>query len=192
MTDENSNSSSKEETSAEEQNGTTLKRGERIKTTDICWDLEDLVVDVSDLNENKCNNNEEEKEEKGKEEKKVEEKEKKQKKRKKKQKTKDVKEEKEEKEEEKEEEKLPISKRDNIINEIRITEQDYVKDLKIIVDVFITPLKENNILQIKQISGIFSNVAVILNINEKLNDDLLSNPDNNSILIGEIFLGMVR
>lgn len=84
-----------------------------------------------------------------------------------------------------------IKQRNNIINEIRDTESDYVKDLQIIVEVFNQPLLKTAIIPQPDIVGLFSNIAVLLNVNQKLNDEISASDDNDTILVGKIFVGMV-
>lgn len=77
-----------------------------------------------------------------------------------------------------------------VINEIRVTESDYVKDIGIIVNVFSTPLRSEGILSPAEMVALFSNIEVIVNVNQKLLGELDANDDNETILIGKIFLGM--
>jgi len=105
----------------------------------------------------------------------------------------------EEKEEEKEEtpeerairkEAQRVKQRKNIINEIRDTERDYVNDLNIIVNVFTIPLTQEGIIPQADIVGLFSNIAVLVNVNQKLHLEISANPDDETIQIGKIFVGM--
>ena len=65
---------------------------------------------------------------------------------------------------------LPVSEdlpkeervRNKVVNEIATTERGYVQDLEIIVDVFMNSVKNSNLLNPAQITGIFSNVEAIL------------------------------
>ena len=79
----------------------------------------------------------------------------------------------------------------NVINEIRTTEADYVNDIAIIVEVFSKPLSESGLLNPVDMVGLFSNIEVLVNVNQKLLAELEANPDNENIMIGVIFLGMV-
>ncbi|EGG17431.1 pleckstrin domain-containing protein [Cavenderia fasciculata] len=58
--------------------------------------------------------------------------------------------------------------RNKVINEIINTEKDYISDLKVIINVIYTPLKESKILQEKDISTIFSNVQFLLSPIQRL------------------------
>eukprot|EP01103_Thecamoeba_quadrilineata_P017332 TRINITY_DN6099_c0_g1_i1.p1 TRINITY_DN6099_c0_g1~~TRINITY_DN6099_c0_g1_i1.p1 ORF type:complete len:713 (+),score=177.86 TRINITY_DN6099_c0_g1_i1:19-2157(+) len=96
--------------------------------------------------------------------------------------------------------------RQKILEEILITEKDYVADLYIIIDVFLKPLQElckteKSVLP-RDIQFIFSNVEVIVHVNHQfLNDleDLLKDsPDSaqdintHSVKIGNVFLNMAN
>ncbi|KAM9951765.1 hypothetical protein ACTFIT_002448 [Dictyostelium discoideum] len=63
--------------------------------------------------------------------------------------------------------------RNMVINEIINTEKDYIADLNIIVNFILTPLKESKIIPDKDISIIFSNIQLLLNVNKELLSDLL-------------------
>ncbi|KAN0026491.1 hypothetical protein ACTFIV_007478 [Dictyostelium citrinum] len=63
--------------------------------------------------------------------------------------------------------------RNMVINEIINTEKDYIADLNIIVNFILTPLKDSKIIPDKDISIIFSNIQLLLNVNKELLSDLL-------------------
>jgi len=58
--------------------------------------------------------------------------------------------------------------RRHVLREILVTEESYVKDLRIIVDVIIPNMKSKKVLDQTQINGIFSGVEVLLNFNNFL------------------------
>ena len=56
-----------------------------------------------------------------------------------------------------------------IISELIETEKDYVRDLRILIDVFYTPLKAKAVLKKeKSVSSIFSPISLMLNVNVEL------------------------
>ena len=85
-----------------------------------------------------------------------------------------------------------LKQRNNIIQEIRVTEGDYVKDLDIIVRVFSQELQRNGIIPKSDVTALFSNVSVLLSVNTNLNNELVANNDDKTILIGKIFADMVN
>ncbi len=59
-----------------------------------------------------------------------------------------------------------------IMKELIDTERDYVRDLRIIVDVFYAPLKAKGILKEKDASRIFGSIPLMLNLNAQLLESL--------------------
>ncbi|KYQ89024.1 pleckstrin (PH) domain-containing protein [Tieghemostelium lacteum] len=57
--------------------------------------------------------------------------------------------------------------RNKVINEIINTEKDYISDLNIIINVIYQPLKELKIITDKDLSTIFSNIQLLLNVNKE-------------------------
>ncbi|KAN0032251.1 hypothetical protein ACTFIV_006132 [Dictyostelium citrinum] len=79
-----------------------------------------------------------------------------------------------------------------IINELIETERDYVRDLNIVVEVFLNPIREKQLLSAKDINALFSNIEILYSINmnvlkalEKDKDPLCEN-----ISVGQTFLDM--
>ncbi|KAM9989947.1 hypothetical protein ACTFIY_005993 [Dictyostelium cf. discoideum] len=79
-----------------------------------------------------------------------------------------------------------------IINELIETERDYVRDLNIVVEVFLNPIREKQLLSAKDINSLFSNIEILFSINmnvlkalEKDKDPLCEN-----ISVGQTFLDM--
>ena len=79
----------------------------------------------------------------------------------------------------------------NVIKEIRFTESDYVKDMEIVVRLFMHPLQEEGVLGTTETVALFSNVQVLLNVNQRLQEQLIAHEDDETIPIGKIFLEMV-
>eukprot|EP01114_Cavostelium_apophysatum_P001005 TRINITY_DN1086_c0_g2_i1.p1 TRINITY_DN1086_c0_g2~~TRINITY_DN1086_c0_g2_i1.p1 ORF type:complete len:968 (-),score=269.03 TRINITY_DN1086_c0_g2_i1:75-2978(-) len=85
--------------------------------------------------------------------------------------------------------------REAIVAELIKTERDYVNDLRIIVDVFIFPLRRRRIITLTEEKVIFSNVETLLNMNEQLLEQLedqleLKSTDQSMQMIGEVFQRM--
>ncbi|KAL6073123.1 RhoGEF domain containing protein [Balamuthia mandrillaris] len=82
--------------------------------------------------------------------------------------------------------------RNEVIKELVETESAYVDHLSTIVEVFVEPIKEKNILTPPQVQVIFSNIALILTINTELLEKLRKVKKNKPSTqnIGEIFLSM--
>lgn len=86
----------------------------------------------------------------------------------------------------------------NVFNELLETEKVYVRDLGVIVDLFVIPLREKRtILDSASIQSIFSNIEVIVKINramlsrlEARNEEILNNPSHSDWVCGDIFLGV--
>ncbi|KAK5582398.1 hypothetical protein RB653_003981 [Dictyostelium firmibasis] len=79
-----------------------------------------------------------------------------------------------------------------IINELIETERDYVRDLNIVVEVFLNPIREKQLLSAKDVNALFSNIEILYSINmnvlkelEKERDPLCEN-----ISVGQTFLDM--
>jgi len=60
------------------------------------------------------------------------------------------------------------SSRNKVLREIINTEEDYIGDLELIVNNYVKPLREEKILNAKDISEIFSIVEMLLNIHREL------------------------
>jgi len=60
------------------------------------------------------------------------------------------------------------STRERVIKEIIDTEEDYIRDLEIIIKVYLLPMREQGIATKDQINNIFSNVEVLYQINRDI------------------------
>ena len=86
-------------------------------------------------------------------------------------------------------------RRASIVNEILETERAYVKNLNVMVNIFLKPIQNkafsaNQILSNSEISQIFSNVETILGVNSRLLNELETRIPNNpaqKVQIGEAF-----
>lgn len=58
------------------------------------------------------------------------------------------------------------AKRQQVIWELFITEESYIKDIKMIIDFFMKPISEKKILNEKTVNAIFSNLEKIFEVNE--------------------------
>ena len=89
--------------------------------------------------------------------------------------------------------------RQNVIEEIISTEQTYVDDLKMIIEVFIMPLRLRNAISLEDCSTIFGNIETLYNCNNILLNSLLEKklllPTNKSedeaLSIGNVFSKIV-
>ncbi|ORX64662.1 Dbl homology domain-containing protein [Anaeromyces robustus] len=83
-------------------------------------------------------------------------------------------------------------KRQEVIYEMIDTERDYVNDLSIIIEVYIEPLKSNNILSKKDLNTLFSNVEQIYGVNKELLSLFEKRQQQNPYVdeIGDIWLTM--
>eukprot|EP01102_Stenamoeba_stenopodia_P001473 TRINITY_DN1127_c1_g1_i1.p1 TRINITY_DN1127_c1_g1~~TRINITY_DN1127_c1_g1_i1.p1 ORF type:complete len:778 (+),score=210.71 TRINITY_DN1127_c1_g1_i1:80-2335(+) len=79
--------------------------------------------------------------------------------------------------------------RQEVIFEMIKTEKSYITDLKMIVSMFLNPIKDKEILNKQQIAGLFSNVEAIINVNEKLLAEFLRRQKENPVIekIGDVF-----
>jgi len=80
---------------------------------------------------------------------------------------------------------LSLPPRERVVCEILETEMDYVADLETIVNIFLNPLRKEQIASPEDLIGIFSNVEFILIVNQQLRDELQQNGGKN---IGQTFL----
>eukprot|EP01132_Coremiostelium_polycephalum_P006752 gene6752-8373_t len=87
--------------------------------------------------------------------------------------------------------------RAEVIREILITERDYVRDLLIVQEIFLTPIREKSILNQKEINILFSNIEILLSINKTVLEELEKeetgpNPNNDyeNTKVGQAFLKM--
>lgn len=80
--------------------------------------------------------------------------------------------------------------RQNVITEILHTEKDYVNDIEIVARIFSRPLLEKNIISQADHAALFSNIEVLVSVNQQLLAKLQQ--DGDELMIGSIFLEMVR
>ena len=52
------------------------------------------------------------------------------------------------------------------MKEVIQTEQDYVKDMKLMISLFLTPILEKGILSANEVQRLFSNITSLIKINE--------------------------
>jgi hypothetical protein len=64
------------------------------------------------------------------------------------------------------EENFDQLQRANVIKELVHTENDYVKDLKLLINTFMYPLEETGIISLNESKILFSNITDLLEINE--------------------------
>jgi len=62
--------------------------------------------------------------------------------------------------------------RTEIIKEIVMTEKDYVRDLSIVINTFLIPIREKSILNAKEINTLFSNIEILYNVNKTVLEEL--------------------
>lgn len=80
-------------------------------------------------------------------------------------------------------------KRQTAIYELLVTERDYVKDLEVIVTVFLHPVMERKIVSVKNVDPLFSNVEQILCVHKELLAELEKRREESQVVmeIGDIF-----
>eukprot|EP01129_Flabellula_baltica_P004052 TRINITY_DN1383_c0_g1_i3.p1 TRINITY_DN1383_c0_g1~~TRINITY_DN1383_c0_g1_i3.p1 ORF type:complete len:305 (-),score=50.50 TRINITY_DN1383_c0_g1_i3:728-1615(-) len=98
-----------------------------------------------------------------------------------------------------EEEKI-YKKRFFIVKELVTTEWQYVRDLQSVINIFLRPVREENILSDMDILGIFSNIEIIQSINKELYSSLQQRFVNTQksedqasmgrVEIGDVFLSL--
>jgi len=83
---------------------------------------------------------------------------------------------------------FPLSlRRFNIIKELIVTEEDYISDMNLLVEVFIAPLRQQKITTDAELTTIFSNVEMLRGVNEQLLADLVKDLTNLiAINIGQV------
>lgn len=82
--------------------------------------------------------------------------------------------------------------RRNVIEEIITTERDYVSDLRVVSEVFIQPLRDQQIIQPDDLMQLFSNIELIASVNREVMKEFeaRSGEDTEVLLVGDIFLRM--
>lgn len=84
-------------------------------------------------------------------------------------------------------------KRHKIINELLNTERDYIRDLNLVIKMFLEPLGKEGILTPEEIKDIFSNIKLLVGVNGALLEDLLKQvKDTNGEELGQSFMLLVR
>lgn len=78
-----------------------------------------------------------------------------------------------------------------VLAEILQTERDYVNDIEIVAVVFIRPLLEKNIISREDHTLLFSNLEVLVHVNQQLLNRLTSEEDLECLRVGILFLEMV-
>ncbi|KAJ6228426.1 rho guanine nucleotide exchange factor 9-related [Anaeramoeba flamelloides] len=86
-----------------------------------------------------------------------------------------------------------IEKRSQVIMELIETEKEYLGDLKIILNLYLNPLKEQKIIELKDISVIFSSVETIAGANDILFQRLMENypKEDSNLKVGELNVGKI-
>eukprot|EP00005_Dracoamoeba_jomungandri_P007613 CAMPEP_0174273892 /NCGR_PEP_ID=MMETSP0439-20130205/56155_1 /TAXON_ID=0 /ORGANISM="Stereomyxa ramosa, Strain Chinc5" /LENGTH=617 /DNA_ID=CAMNT_0015365353 /DNA_START=217 /DNA_END=2070 /DNA_ORIENTATION=+ len=84
-------------------------------------------------------------------------------------------------------------KAQNLIYEMLATEEQYLQDLRILIEVYVEPLREQGILNKKQSGIIFSNIEAIYDINLSILSELKKRKKSNGVVegVGEVFLTKV-
>ncbi|KAF2070029.1 hypothetical protein CYY_008648 [Polysphondylium violaceum] len=86
--------------------------------------------------------------------------------------------------------------RTEIIKEIVMTEKDYVRDLSIVINTFLIPIREKAILNAKEINILFSNIEILYNVNKTVLEELEKDDDEHqqhtfeNTKVGQAFLKM--
>lgn len=80
--------------------------------------------------------------------------------------------------------------RNKVINEIITTEHIYARDLERIQEVFMTPIKEQRLLDTAQINSIFGGLSILLGVSRQMAKDLETQARNNNGCIGSCFQGL--
>ncbi|KAL6055032.1 RhoGEF domain containing protein [Balamuthia mandrillaris] len=83
--------------------------------------------------------------------------------------------------------------RKEAINEIVNTERDYVRDMQLVIQVFLAPLKEKQLMEPQKLSTIFSNVELLVGVNEEMlkSFDRTAHKDQEE-MIGDTFLSVMH
>ncbi|KAL6052950.1 Rho guanine nucleotide exchange factor (GEF) 17, variant 3 [Balamuthia mandrillaris] len=81
-------------------------------------------------------------------------------------------------------------RRQDVIFELITTEQQYVQDLHILVDVFLKPVRQRQFLNKMEQAMIFSNVEALLDVNSALLEDLFRRQKENIVVerVGDILV----
>jgi len=85
--------------------------------------------------------------------------------------------------------------REQVVHEIVVSEIAYIYDIKIIIEVYLIPMREKNILKKEQLAVLFSNVEVLRSLNIQFLKDLekrIRSPPPECERVGDIFLVMME
>lgn len=83
-------------------------------------------------------------------------------------------------------------KRQDCINELIQTEKAYIDDMRVVHEVFELPLLESQVIDEKDVKGIFVNWRDIIQCNRGFYEDLLERTNSGSEIIGDIICTHVR
>ncbi len=82
-----------------------------------------------------------------------------------------------------------------VVNEILISERYYVRDLEIVVKLFLTPLRSLSIISTGELDTLFSNIELILKVNKEILgtmiQDFMDAGNIQLMNVGRVFLNMV-
>eukprot|EP01119_Soliformovum_irregulare_P010583 TRINITY_DN2614_c0_g1_i2.p1 TRINITY_DN2614_c0_g1~~TRINITY_DN2614_c0_g1_i2.p1 ORF type:complete len:677 (+),score=206.56 TRINITY_DN2614_c0_g1_i2:111-2141(+) len=78
---------------------------------------------------------------------------------------------------------LKLKTRQLVLNEIISTERDYVKDLELIIKIFLEPIDKQGILTRSEMQEIFSNITVLSSVNKQFLHEFSTNSN-----VGEVFM----
>eukprot|EP01102_Stenamoeba_stenopodia_P003752 TRINITY_DN1390_c0_g10_i1.p1 TRINITY_DN1390_c0_g10~~TRINITY_DN1390_c0_g10_i1.p1 ORF type:complete len:753 (-),score=172.16 TRINITY_DN1390_c0_g10_i1:98-2356(-) len=83
-----------------------------------------------------------------------------------------------------------VRMRNKVINEIILTERDYVQDLQYLNKNFREPMTKQQILNQRESSALFSNVSLLIGVNKELLDHLQKEISSGNPMIGSSFLSI--
>ncbi|KAI8853109.1 Dbl homology domain-containing protein [Chytridium lagenaria] len=86
-------------------------------------------------------------------------------------------------------------KRQEVIFELILTEKEYIRDLNIIINLFLSKLREKSILQPRQVAVVFSNIEQLLPVNQELMQRLQERRKESYgvvLQVGDIFLNVAQ
>eukprot|EP01090_Pellita_catalonica_P021835 TRINITY_DN827_c0_g1_i3.p2 TRINITY_DN827_c0_g1~~TRINITY_DN827_c0_g1_i3.p2 ORF type:complete len:424 (-),score=94.27 TRINITY_DN827_c0_g1_i3:2221-3492(-) len=93
----------------------------------------------------------------------------------------------------KKDDKIEVSvegQRGKVLQELINTEQDYVKDLEHIIEMYIKPLRQKKLISPEAMREVFSNVESILGVNKELLRNFIAGNNTNGAQVGDSFLQM--
>ncbi|KAJ3219754.1 cytochrome c oxidase subunit 1 [Dinochytrium kinnereticum] len=86
-------------------------------------------------------------------------------------------------------------KRQEVIFELILTEKEYIRDLNIIINLFLLKIREKSVLQPRQVSIVFSNIEQLLPVNQELMQRLQERRRESFgivLQVGDIFLAVAQ